>query len=396
MILFLLTFICVYGSIHLYLFVKVRTALALGPSISAVLAFCLLLMVLAPIGVRLLDRHGMHMLARVLAHIGYTWMGLLFFFFCLGLCLEVFNVSMKLLALLPGSPGGGRVWTGKHALWFLVVTSLVLGLLSLINAWQIRLDRISLETTKLPAHVSRLAIVHISDLHLGMMVGERRLRRIIGVVRRANPDVLVCTGDLVDAQMDHLSHLADILAELQPPQGKFAVTGNHEYYAGIRQSTLFLRKAGFTLLRNQSFSLDDLLTIVGVDDPVGRVRDQSSGETGVREVALLPPPNSPTYTLLLKHRPAVEANSLGRFDLQLSGHTHRGQIYPFTLLAKLSYPRQDGLYSLKRDSLLHVSRGAGTWGPPMRFLSPPHVTLIELNQPAHSPSRTVSPVSQRR
>ncbi|UCG13993.1 MAG: metallophosphoesterase [Deltaproteobacteria bacterium] len=391
MILFLLTFIFVYGSIHLYLFLKVKAALALGPAITAALAFFLFLMVLAPIGVRLLDRHGLHMFSRVLAHIGYTWMGLLFFFFCLGLCLDIFNASMKLLAMFPGSPMGGLVWTGKQALWFLAVSALLLGLLSLINAWQIRLDRLSLQTTKLPANVTRVAIVHISDLHLGMLVGERRLRRIMGVVRRANPDVLVCTGDLVDAQMDHLSHLADMLAELQPPLGKFAVTGNHEYYAGIRQSTIFLQKAGFTLLRNQSFRLDDLLTIVGIDDPVGRARDQSSGEAYEREVALLPASNSPTYTILLKHRPAVEVNSLGRFDLQLSGHTHRGQIYPFTLLAKFSYPRQDGLYSLEGGSLLHVSRGAGTWGPPMRFLSSPHVTLIELNQPAQSPSRSDSP-----
>lgn len=89
--------------------------------------------------------------------------------------------------------------------------------------------------------------------------------------------------------------------------------------------------------------------------------------------------NPKRFTLILKHRPLVESESLGRFDLQLSGHTHGGQIFPFSLITEIFYDNQSGLATLDKGSLLYVSRGAGTWGPPMRLLAAPHVTVIELS-----------------
>ncbi len=376
MTLFLLTFVSVYGVIHLYLFLKARSALAPGFGVSVAMALFLTAMVVAPIAVRLVDRHGMHVLGRYLAYIAYTWMGLLFFFFWLALCLDMFNVSMRMLSLLPGFDTGRFVWTGRDSFIFLISAVVFLGIWSAFCAWQIEIDRVVLQTTKLPARVEKLTIAQISDVHLGLMVGERRLGRIIRLLERVKPDLLVATGDLVDAQMDRLDNLAAILARLHPPRGKFAITGNHEFYAGIRQSERFLKAAGFTLLRNESLSLDGLLNIVAVDDPAGKRRYLEKGQQ--EEKALLGDLNPEKFTLLLKHRPTVERDSLGRFDLQLSGHTHGGQIFPFNLITRLFYSKQSGLHRLDRGSVLYVSRGTGTWGPPMRFLSPPQVTLIEL------------------
>jgi predicted MPP superfamily phosphohydrolase len=291
-------------------------------------------MVVAPIAVRLLDRQGMHLASRYLAYVGYTWMGLVFFFFWLGLCLDVFNLSMKILALLPGSSTGRFVWTGRSSFIFLTLGVIFLGFLSGFSAWQIRLDRVVLPTTKLPSRVDKITIAQISDVHLGLMVGERRLERIIRLVRKAEPDLLICSGDLVDAQMDRFNHLAEMLADIRPPLGKFAVMGNHEFYAGIRQSESFLKAAGFILLRNQEYRLDDLFVIVGVDDPVGRRRYGEKGSANLSETDLLSSSDSQTFTVLLKHRPTVEKESVGHFDLQLSGHTHGGQIFPFNLVVK--------------------------------------------------------------
>jgi predicted MPP superfamily phosphohydrolase len=378
MILFLLTFLSIYGGIHLYLFIKARAALApsLGPSL--LMALFLAVMLVAPIAVRLLDRQGFHMVARILAYIGYTWMGLIFLFFWTALCLDIFNLSMRLLALLPGSGTGSLVWTGRYAFLALMLIVVSLGMWSAFSAWQIGLDRVSLQTAKLPARLERLKIVQISDLHLGMMVGERRLKRIVELVHEAEPDVVVCTGDLVDAKMDDLNHLADMLAQIRPPLGKFAVLGNHEFYAGVAQSKRFLEAAGFKVLRNQPYRLDGVLTIVGVDDPAGS-RHKGNRAAEQKEAALLSEVDSQEFTLLLKHRPLVAPASQGRFDLQLSGHTHGGQIFPFTLITAFFYTNQTGLASLDKNSLLYVSRGAGTWGPPMRLLAPPQVTLIELH-----------------
>ena len=376
--LFLLTFLSIYGALHLYMFLKARAALAPGLGLTVLTACFMAVMIVAPIGVRLLERHGWHLASRILAYIGYSWMGFIVIFFGIGVCLDGYNLFMRVLGFLPGSDTTRLMLTGRKAFFLLALVTLVLGLWSLLQVWHIRLDRIALRTPKLPAHMDRLTIVQISDLHLGPMVGERRLASIIRQVRKAQPDLLVCTGDLVDAQMDTLSHLSDMLAELRPPLGKFAVVGNHEFYAGIGQSERFLRAAGFTVLRNQRYLVDNLLTVVGVDDPVGRSRHLDDGTVAATEAALLSDLNLNTYILLLKHRPAVEANLLGRFDLQLSGHTHGGQIFPFTLVTELYYPRQSGLHYLDKGSVLHVSRGAGTWGPPMRLLAPPHITVIEL------------------
>jgi predicted MPP superfamily phosphohydrolase len=343
------------------------------------MALFLVAMVVAPIAVRLLDRQGLFLASRYLAYICYTWMGLLFFFFWMSLCLDVFNVSMRSLALLPGSVTGRFVWTGKNSFVFLILGVVILGIWSAFSAWQIRLDRVVVQTTKLPAGKSTLTIAQISDLHLGLMVGERRMSRVIRLLERAQPDVLVCSGDLVDAQMDRFDNLATMLAKIKAPLGKFAVMGNHEFYAGIRQSERFLKAAGFMLLRNQEYSLDGLFLIVGMDDPVGRNRyKEEEAAANLSERDLLARSNSQAFTLLLKHRPTVENESQGHFDLQLSGHTHGGQIFPFNLVVKHFYPKQNGLYRLDKGSTLYVSRGTGTWGPPMRFLSPPAVTLFEL------------------
>ena len=380
MSLFLLTFLSVYGAIHLYLFVKARSALALGTGASVAMALFLVAMLVAPIAVRLLDRHGMHLAGRYLAYIGYTWMGLLFFFICLSLCLDAYNLSVKLLALLPGWSAGSLVWKGRGSFTFITLAVLFLGGLSAYSAWQIRLERVVLPTAKLPPQMDKLTIAQISDVHLGPMVGEMRLSRIIRILERVKPDLVVATGDLVDAQMDHSDNLATMLAILKPPMGKFAIAGNHEFYAGIRQSERFLKLAGFKLLRNEDFKLNGFLTIVGVDDPAGKRRYPENGMVGKKEKILLADADSERFTLLLKHRPTVEEESLGRFDLQLSGHTHGGQIFPFNLITGFFYPRQRGFYRLSKASTLYVNRGTGTWGPPMRFLSPPEVTLIELQR----------------
>jgi predicted MPP superfamily phosphohydrolase len=380
MSLFLLTFLSVYGAIHLYLFIKARSALASGTGASVAMALFLAAMVVAPIAVRLLDRHGMHLAGRYLAYVAYTWMGLLFFFFWLSLCLDAYNLSMKLLALLPGWSAGSLVWKGRNSFIFISLAVLFLGGLSFYSAWQIRLERVVLPTTKLPPQTEQLTIAQISDVHLGPMVGERRLSRIMRILEKVKPDLVVATGDLVDAQMDKLDNLATMLAALNPPMGKFAITGNHEFYAGIRQSGRFLKAAGFKLLRNEDLKLNGFLTIVGVDDPVGKRRYAENGLVGKKEKLLLADSDSERFTLLLKHRPTVDEESLGRFDLQLSGHTHGGQIFPFNLITRLFYPNQRGLHRLDKASVLYVSRGTGTWGPPMRFLSPPEVTLVELQR----------------
>ncbi len=136
-----------------------------------------------------------------------------------------------------------------------------------------------------------------------------------------------------------------------------------------------IAQAGFILLQGETQTLANLIHIAGVDDPAGRYQGRPGSDSEYQVLSTL---STDLFTLLLKHQPIVDKNSTRHFDLQLSGHTHNGQIFPFSLLTRLFYKTHPGLTQLQDGSFAYVSRGSGTWGPPVRFLSPPEVTLIEI------------------
>jgi predicted MPP superfamily phosphohydrolase len=205
---------------------------------------------------------------------------------------------------------------------------------------------------------------------------------VLQAVKAAHPDILISTGDLVDGRLSRedtvsqLNRMAAMINAVSTKIGKYAVTGNHEYYAGFDQSLEFTRKAGFTVLLNQSVTLQDGITISGIDD-IARQRSGLPVLTPTEtELVQSVPPQS--FQVLLKHRPIISPSSDGRFDLQLSGHVHKGQIFPFNMLVRLQFPIPCGTTVTKKNSKIHVSRGSGTWGPPMRLLAPPEVTVIDI------------------
>lgn len=244
------------------------------------------------------------------------------------------------------------------------------------EAGSIRTERLIIKTPKLSEQTGNLRIVQISDIHIGLIVREGRVKKILKEVKTANPDILVSTGDLVDGQINNLTGLSEFFREINPRYGKFAVTGNHEFYAGLSHALDFTREAGFTILRGQGISIDGLINIAGIDDPAGR---DCSLIKGAPEKELLLQFPGKNFTVLLKHRPVVDKNSIGFFDLQLSGHSHKGQIFPFSLITKFYYAANPGYSSLINNSHLYVSGGAGTsWGPPIRFFAPPEITVIDI------------------
>lgn len=388
MSLFLLFFFLVYGGVHVYFFLKAWGAFGFGPSISIPLALFLTLMVAAPILVRITERHGWEFTARTLAWSGYTWMGLLFFFFSASLAIDICHLILKGGgALLHRNPAPFII--GKGTAFGIAATYALLAAVSAYaEAQDIRIRRIVIPTAKLPATIPTLTIAQISDVHLGLIVREGRLERMLARVREAKPDIVVSTGDLVDGQINDLSAMAKPLAELSPRYGKFAVTGNHEAYVGIDEALDFTRKAGFRVLRGEGATVAGGVNIAGVDD-------EAIHSPPHREQQVLASLPAGLYTILLKHRPRIDTRSTGHFDLQLSGHTHGGQLFPFGLLVRHSYPYLAGFYQLAQESSLSVSRGTGTWGPPLRFLAPPEVTIIELipnrREPGGAPTSRTAP-----
>ena len=374
MILFFTFFVAIYGSMHVYAFFRTRGALGFGAGAGVALAAFFLAMTLAPILIRAAERHGFEPAARVLAYVGYLWMAALFFFFSISLLFDLIGMITRFVGWSFNVDASSWLVTGKTSFLISIGLSLSLCIYGYFEAKDIRTERLVIETSKLPAGMDRLTIVQLSDLHLGLINRCDRLALMLAAVRAAKPDMLVVTGDLVDAQINHLTGLADMFREITPAYGKFAIMGNHEYYAGTEKALEFIRDAGFTMLRDEAITSGPII-LVGVDDRTGV---QLKLRTAVPEQTLFAGLAREKFTLLLKHQPNIDPFSLGLFDLQLSGHTHKGQLFPFTLLTRLSYPLNAGRYDLGKGSLLYVNRGTGTWGPPIRFLAPPEVTVVEL------------------
>jgi len=160
--------------------------------------------------------------------------------------------------------------------------------------------------------------------------------------------------------------------------GVYAVTGNHEFYAGVEQSSAFMESAGIQVLRNRIVTVADSLQIIGIDDPSG-FRQMGEEEPDIERVFMNYHENLPS--ILLIHQPVGFEQFAGKgIDLVLSGHTHGGQLWPINYIIKLFYSHPTGLFHIG-ESTLYVSRGAGTWGPPMRFKAPAEIVLVRLVRP---------------
>lgn len=379
--LLLTTFISIYGGLHLHAFLKARQALALGRTASLGLAAFMAVMVAAPIVVRVAENLGAETINRPLAYCGYTWMGLLLLFFSASLATDIYRLAIYLGRHGPAEFLGSIQLSPRNAFFLCLFFSIAATAYGFFEAASIRTEHVTLRTAKIPAQPGRLRIVQISDVHLGVIVRENRLDRILEKVRQAQPDIVVSTGDLVDGDMDRLPHLAQMLKDVSAPFGKFAVAGNHEFYAGLDKAADFIRRAGFQMLRWEGVQLPAGINIAGVDDPAGEYMSHLPHPSEREVLAKLPRRD---FTLLLKHQPVADRNAGGLFDLQLSGHVHRGQIFPFLLLVKLSYPLVAGMHQLGYGSRLYISRGSGTWGPPIRILAPPEVTVLDLIYDSHA------------
>jgi len=375
MILFLLSFFLLYGGIHLFFYVRLKAAFPMTPWVHAAVAVSLLFLLISPILVRLSEREGYEGAACFLSYLGYSWMGVVFLFFVVSLCLDFYRFAVWMNSELGGFELN-HLYPSALVL-FLVPLLIAVGvnIYGYFEALNIRTEHLVVKTAKIPKNIERLRIVQISDVHVGMIVREGRLERMMEAVKKAAPDILVSTGDLVDGQIDNIHGSLPLLKGIRAKYGKYAVTGNHEFYAGLDQALDFTRMAGFTVLRGEGINIAGMINIAGVDDPAGKRMGNYLGITETKILAGLPGQN---YKLLLKHQPIIDPEAQGAFDLQLSGHTHKGQIFPFSIVTGFVFPLQSGSFPLPEGSRLYVSRGTGTWGPPMRFLSPPEITIIDL------------------
>ncbi len=257
------------------------------------------------------------------------------------------------------------------------VAALIVGALAAFTGPRVR--HVDIPVQNLDPALAGLGIALISDLHVGPTIGERYVRRVVRKANALKPDLVALTGDMVDGSVPRLARHVAPLAELSSRHGTFFVLGNHDCYSGAPAWIAHFRSLGFTVLLNEHVTLSigtAQVVIGGVVDPALRLSDPHAAP---RPDLAAAPDVRAAFRILLAHNPRLAplAQQAG-FDLQLSGHTHAGQFFPWTLAVRLVHaPHVAGLSMLGRMHV-YVSAGTGTWGPPVRLGTAPELTLIRL------------------
>jgi predicted MPP superfamily phosphohydrolase len=367
MIFFVLTFLCLYSGINFYAFFRARSVFHFSGFPQIIIIIVLILLICAPILVRVAEAYHQEFMARSIAYIGYIWMAFVFLFFFFNVTFEIIVFLYKLTGSGTGSPLLSNITFGSA-----IFLSFIFVVYGFIDAKQVRVKTLEVKTEKILPNNGKIRIVQISDVHVGLIIRNKRLQVILDRVKEAKPDILVSTGDLLDGELDNVMPQAQQFVSITPKYGKYAILGNHEYYAGLKRSLEFTKAAGFDLLRDDIRNIAGI-SIFGADDITGK-RLGVSNDRPLFEKMLEQQGNG--FVLLLKHQPFVVDGE--NFNLQLSGHTHGGQISPFMLITRLFFPKNYGYFELEKNKSLYVSRGAGTWGPPVRVFAPPEITVIDL------------------
>jgi hypothetical protein len=377
-LLFLSIALSLLGGLHLYL----ATRLVLDPGWAepwrtgglAILAALGALLVVGPIAERTL-RNG---LARGLSIGAWSWLGL-------GFLLVVTQGALDLLGWIAGSTaqaaGGDELALTTARIRAGASVSLVLlaggiGMRQALRGPRTVEREVRLE--RWPQALDGFRLVQLSDVHLGAILRREFARELARRVRELRPDLIAVTGDLADGSAEHLGEEAAPLAELEAPCGVYFVTGNHDHYSGADGWVCAVESLGMRALRNRRVTIEragSSFELAGVDDHRGGF--EGSSEDLLRALDGRDPGRA---LVLLAHDPATfRAAAAAGVDLQLSGHTHGGQIWPFRYLVRLTTRYVAGAYR-EGDAQLYVSRGTGFWGPPMRLGSPAEITVHVLRR----------------
>jgi uncharacterized protein len=307
-----------------------------------------------------------------------TWAGLLAMGFFSSLLVLTFVRDILLLVLTLA--GAGMPALVRNSAIAVPLLALAVTAIGFINARRLaRVVKVDVPIAGLPQELAGYAIAQISDIHVGPTIKRAYLNAIVTKVNSLKADAIAVTGDLVDGSVQRLALHTEPLARLAAPDGVFFVTGNHEYYSGAEQWIAEVRRLGLRVLLNEHVIRrrgQASLMIAGVTDYTAQ--HFNPAHKSDPQLAAAGAPDDVAVRVLLAHQPrSAPAAADAGFDLQLSGHTHGGQFFPWNLFVPLQQPFVAGLNRV-RSLWVYTSRGTGYWGPPKRFGAPSEITLVRL------------------
>lgn len=364
---FFLTALIILLTINSYVVIRGWQALPAGTLLRPAFLTAMIAMFICMFAGMILAPSMPHFLGKVISHTGYTYMLLfvyLFISFLLVDCLRIANYFFHF------APPGMQV----IRLWAFAGSLLVIAVAMIWGAWKFNhpeIVRLTLKADTPPQHKT-LRIVAASDIHLGVTIDKAYLKKYVQMINNEHPDIVLLAGDVSDRSMIPVErqHMDEELRMIKAPKGVFAINGNHEHFAERPDATAnYLKKAGITVLRDETALVDSSFYLIGRDDRVNPNRKQLNEL--VRDL------NPALPRILLDHQPydlhQAEENGI---DLQLSGHTHEGQFFPGNLIVKKLYELGHG-YKKKGKTHIYVSSGLGIWGPQFRIGTQSELVVID-------------------
>jgi uncharacterized protein len=375
-IIFFSIILVLYGLINTYIYLRGLQSISHGSPLRMWFTLVFWFLSLSYIAARLLERIALSWFTDGLVWIGSYWMGAMAYFLIILLAIDLVRLANFIVPFFPDFITK-NIQNAKHITALMVVAIVFLTVVGArINAMLPRIQNLDLTIQK-KSPLRELNAVVVSDVHLGTIICNSHFMRIVEKINSLNPDVVLFAGDLVDEDIQPVirQNLGETLRQIKSKYGIYGITGNHEYIGGVEPACKYLVEHGVVMLRDSVAVVDGAFTLVGREDISIR---QFNGKNRKPLTDLMKGVDTTLPVILMDHQPfrlkdAVDCGA----DLQLSGHTHHGQLWPFNFISKAVYELSWG-YLKKGNTHFYVSCGVGTWGPPMRTGNRPEVVNIKL------------------
>ena len=367
----------VYALINYYIFIREWEAGGFQSTWRTVYVAAFLLLSLSFIAGRMLERVTRSWLSSTLVLLGSFWLAAMVYFLLFAFAIDIIRLLNFIVPFFPSFLTVNPERTKELTSFAVIVVVLIIVLGGYINARTPVIKTLELSIPKNGRTMRSLNIAVASDIHLGTIVCKSKLERIVEHINSLKPDLVLLPGDVVDEDIGPVikNNLGETLRKIRSKYGVIAITGNHEYIGGVEPACGYLAEHGITMLRDASVKIGDGLYVVGREDISIR---GFTGKTRKPLPELMAEVDKSYPVILMDHQPFrladAEANGV---DLQLSGHTHHGQLWPFNFITKKVYELSWG-YKKKGNTHYYVSCGVGTWGPPIRTGNRPEIVNIKL------------------
>lgn len=365
----------IYTTINYYIFHRAMQALPVESGLKSWFRWVFIIVASSYVVSRLLERFTPSAFTDLLLWVGSFWLAAMFYFLIAVVLVDLIRLTDYFTGVLPDSLNSPKAATNILGITMVVVLATLLA--GYINATNPRLHSLTLDIDKPANGLKELNIAMASDIHMGTIIGPRRMAKLVKTINQMKPDIILLAGDIVDEDLAPVirQNLGESLKSLKAPMGVYGITGNHEYIGGADAAVKYLEAHGITMLRDSVITIENAFYLAGRED---RDKTRFSGKSRLSLNQLLNDTDRSLPLILLDHQPFnLEKTEEAGVDLQLSGHTHHGQMWPLNYLTSAIYEVSMG-YLKKGETHIYVSPGFGGWGPPVRIGNRPEVMNIKL------------------